>query len=338
MQLAGRGADPAFVDDRLEHLQSRKIHRSLSEMEAFAIFHFSESSCQSRMMLFDRTEAPLRTFSPLRLATAGMLTLAAAIGIGRFAFTPVLPMMQKDLGLSLQAAGWLASANYAGYFVGALSAVWLRGAPRTIVRGALIATAVLTAGMGLTSNIYAWLCLRALAGVVSAWALVFSSAWVLRVLAASGNSRLGGVVFGGVGLGAALAGVLCLAFLGLGRSADQAWIALSLLALVAAAVVWPVYRDATEPTAAPARAFRIGTFRDAVARERPADRLLWLLRVRLHHSRDLHPGARTGGGPRSARVRLGVAGLRNAWLSFRRWYQAPCRRASATARSGPARS
>ena len=127
MQLAGRGADPAFVDDCLEHLQSRKIHRSLSEMEAFAIFHFSESSCQSRMLLFDRTEALLRTFSPLRLATAGMLTLAAAIGIGRFAFTPVLPMMQKDLGLSLQAAGWLASANYAGYFVGALSAVWLRG-------------------------------------------------------------------------------------------------------------------------------------------------------------------------------------------------------------------
>ena len=181
-----------------------------------------------------------------------MLTLAAAIGIGRFAFTPVLPMMQKDLGLSLQAAGWLASANYAGYFVGALSAVWLRAAPRTIVRGALIATAVLTAGMGLTSNIYAWVCLRALAGIVSAWALVFSSAWVLRVLAASGNSRLGGVVFGGVGLGAALAGVLCLAFLALGRSADQAWIALSLLALVAAALVWPVYRDATEPAATPA--------------------------------------------------------------------------------------
>jgi predicted MFS family arabinose efflux permease len=65
-------------------------------------------------------------------------------------------------------------------------------------------------------------------------------------LAAGGNSRLGGVVFGGVGLGAALAGFLCLMFLGLGRSADQAWLALSLLAVLAAAVVWPVYRDANE--------------------------------------------------------------------------------------------
>jgi predicted MFS family arabinose efflux permease len=179
-----------------------------------------------------------------------MLTLAAAIGIGRFAFTPVLPMMQRDLGLSLQAAGWLASANYAGYFIGALSAVWLRAKPRTIVPGALIATAVLTAGMGMTSSVYAWLVLRTVAGIVSAWALVFSSAWTLRALAASGNSRLGGVVFAGVGLGAALAGAVCLAFLSLARPADQAWIALSLLALLAAAVTWPVYRDATETTAA----------------------------------------------------------------------------------------
>jgi len=189
----------------------------------------------------------LRTFSPLQLAFAGTLTLAAAIGIGRFAFTPVLPMMQKDLGLSLRAAGWLASANYAGYFVGALSAVWLRAAPRVIVRASLVMTVVLTAGMGLTTNMYAWVCLRAVAGVVSAWALVFSSAWVLRALAANGNSRLGGVMFGGVGLGAALAGMLCLLFLGLGWSADQAWLALSLVALLAAAVVWPVYRDASEP-------------------------------------------------------------------------------------------
>ncbi len=48
-----------------------------------------------------------------------MLTLAAGIGIGRFAFTPILPMMQKDAGLLLAAAGWLASANYVGYFIAA---------------------------------------------------------------------------------------------------------------------------------------------------------------------------------------------------------------------------
>lgn len=187
--------------------------------------------------------------SALRLAGAGMLALAAAIGIGRFAFTPVLPMMQRDLGLSMQAAGWLASANYAGYFLGALSAVWLRLAPRTIVRCALVVTALLTLAMGLTDEVYAWLGLRLLAGIVSAWALVFSSAWVLSTLAAGGNSALGGVVFGGVGLGTALAGTLCLAFLALGWSSDQAWIALGVVALLVAAAIWPAYASAAAPTA-----------------------------------------------------------------------------------------
>ncbi len=175
-----------------------------------------------------------------------MLTLAAASGIGRFAFTPVLPMMQRDLELSLRAAGWLASANYAGYFAGALSAVWLRLAPGTIVRTALVATALLTIGMGLTHDLVTWVVLRALAGVVSAWALVFSSAWVLRLLASSGKAHLGGVVFGGVGLGTAVAGALCLVFLRLEWSPAQAWVALGLVALAVAVVNWPLYGSATQ--------------------------------------------------------------------------------------------
>ena len=43
-----------------------------------------------------------------------MLGLAAAMGIGRFAFTPLMPLMQAHSGLSLAQGGWLAAANYAG--------------------------------------------------------------------------------------------------------------------------------------------------------------------------------------------------------------------------------
>ena len=126
--------------------------------------------------------------SALRLAVCGTLALAVAIGVGRFAFTPILPMMQKDHGLTLRMAGLLATANYVGYFAGALSAIWIRVATVTVVRLSLLATAVLTAAMGIIHEPAAWLVLRALAGVVSAWILIFSSAYVLEQLAALGEN------------------------------------------------------------------------------------------------------------------------------------------------------
>ena len=198
----------------------------------------------------------------------GMLTLAAAIGIGRFAFTPILPMMQKDAGLSLVAAGWLASANYVGYFIGALSAIWIRARSAAIVRASLMAIALLTAGMGVTDHPLAWLTLRALAGIASAWALVFGSAWVLQRLAAMGSHRLGGVVFGGVGLGTALAGGLCLVFLQLAWSSDRAWIAMGAVALLFTVTIWPGYAGAAVPTAP-------GTAAVAPLRSGEHMRLIW---------------------------------------------------------------
>ena len=54
------------------------------------------------------------------IALAGMVSLAVAMGIGRFAFTPLLPMMLGDQVVDLQGASWLASANYLGYLSGAL--------------------------------------------------------------------------------------------------------------------------------------------------------------------------------------------------------------------------
>lgn len=191
----------------------------------------------------------MRQSSGLQFAVTGMLTLAAAIGIGRFAFTPILPMMQKDAGLSLAAAGWLASANYVGYFIGALSAIWIGARSAAIVRGSLVAIALLTAGMGVTDHPLVWLALRALAGIASAWALVFGSAWVLQRLAAMGSQHLGGVVFGGVGLGTALAGGLCLVFLQLAWSSDRAWIAMGAAALLFTAMIWPGYAGAAAPAA-----------------------------------------------------------------------------------------
>jgi len=106
--------------------------------------------------------------------------------------------------------------------------------------------------MGVIEYPLAWLALRALAGIASAWALVFGSAWVLRRLSAMDSNRLGGVVFGGVGLGTALAGGLCLALLQLEWSSDRAWIAMGAAAMLFTVMTWRGYAGTVAPAAATA--------------------------------------------------------------------------------------
>src|SRR5207247_1872760 len=85
----------------------------------------------------------------MRIALAGLASLAVAMGIGRFAFTPLLPMMQGDSGLSLIAGGWLAAANHLGYLFGALSAGFFRRSGG-VIRLGLLLVAGTTLAMGIT--------------------------------------------------------------------------------------------------------------------------------------------------------------------------------------------
>lgn len=173
----------------------------------------------------------------LHVALAGLAALAVSQGIGRFAMTPILPMMQEE-GLSLSEGGWLAAANYLGYLAGALSTLWLRLNASVAIRAALLAIGVFTLAMGLVDGFASWLALRALAGVASAWVLVFVSAWTLERLAEVQRSQLAGMLYAGVGAGVALAGIVCLAVMLLGWGADANWIILGAMALATAGASW----------------------------------------------------------------------------------------------------
>lgn len=178
--------------------------------------------------------------TPAAAAAAGLMALAVAMGIGRFAFTPVLPMMQDDAGVSVAQGGWLAAANYAGYFLGALWAMAQPARARCAIRASLLAVGLSTLGMGLTQDFAAWLVLRAAAGVASAWTLIHVSAWTLERLAPLASPALNAVVFSGVGWGIVVAGGLCLALSGIGAGSTHAWISLGVLSLAVAALVWPL--------------------------------------------------------------------------------------------------
>lgn len=192
----------------------------------------------------------MKSFSAISVALSGLLILAVAMGIGRFAFTPLLPMMEKDAGVSIALGGWLAAANYAGYLLGAVSAIRLRFSPVRIILFSLAAVVVFTAGMGYTNQPSLWLLFRGLAGVASAWVLVFASSWKLYRLAAVQASHLNGVVFGGVGAGIMLAGLLCMGFQSMDWSSAVSWRALAVAALVVSVMALPALMD-HPPAAAP---------------------------------------------------------------------------------------
>jgi len=181
--------------------------------------------------------------SPLVIALAGFTALGIAMGIGRFAFTPILPMMQQEAVVSVGEGGWLASANYLGYLLGSLSAVILRVHATTAVRAGLVVIGLATLGMGLGQSFAACLVLRALAGIGSAWVLVFGSAWALGALSAARRPMLRGIVFGGVGTGIAVAGLFCVALMQRNLGSPMAWQGLGIIALVGSMAIWRAFRS-----------------------------------------------------------------------------------------------
>ncbi|PJI99586.1 putative MFS family arabinose efflux permease [Acidovorax sp. 69] len=195
---------------------------------------------------------------PLAVALAGMAALAAAMGIGRFAFTPLLPMMLHDGVITLAGGSWLATANYLGYLVGALACMalpWVAPQARQrwhaarLARWGLGATVLLTLGMALPLPA-TWPALRFAAGVASALVFLNVSVWCMVRLVALGQPALGGLIFCGPGLGIVLTGLSASAMVALQWPAAAGWAVFGLLSVGLCAAIWPVLQGVALPAAA----------------------------------------------------------------------------------------
>lgn len=166
-----------------------------------------------------------------RIALSGMVTMAVGMGIGRFAFTPILPQMMAELGIDAAQAGIIASANYAGYLVGAVLAAfgWAAGHERRIALGSVAANTALLAAMAMVDDVAAFALLRFAAGMASAFLMIFSAGIVLGHGARAGKPIVQSVHFGGVGIGMALSAVLVGALGFAGQGSVQSWLAMAAL-------------------------------------------------------------------------------------------------------------
>ena len=176
--------------------------------------------------------------SSRRIVCAGMVALAVAMGVGRFAFTPMLPLMLRDGTITSATGAEWAAANYAGYLAGALTSARFSHNPRLGLLLALFGVAVVTPAVALlntSSFAVTGMALRAIAGVFSAWVLVCASSLCLAELARRHAAKAGGWIYTGVGTGIALTGLLT--WLGGRQSAAILWVELGLLAAAGACAV-----------------------------------------------------------------------------------------------------
>src|SRR5690606_803962 len=125
------------------------------------------------------------------VVACGMSALAVSNGIGRFAFTPILPLMQAATGFTDVVAGQLAAVNYFAYLIGALLGGFAPIQRRRIVwlQSGLMVSVLTTLSMGMSERLAFWLLNRFVSGLSGGIVFVLAISIVLdhlRINRASG--------------------------------------------------------------------------------------------------------------------------------------------------------
>ncbi|MBL8471528.1 MAG: YbfB/YjiJ family MFS transporter [Rhodocyclaceae bacterium] len=174
-----------------------------------------------------------------QVIAAGICALVLTVGIARFAYTPLLPVMRAQTWLTEVAGGWLATCNYMGYMAGAMAAAAVGDLQRKFryYRIGLVVAVLTTAAMGMTDNIWLWVLLRFVAGLAATAGLLIGSGLVLNWLFRHGHRPELGIHFGGIGVGVVVSGLAAAAFAGHLDWAQQ-WYALAALGVLLFLPAW----------------------------------------------------------------------------------------------------
>ncbi|MAO63351.1 MAG: MFS transporter, partial [Halomonas sp.] len=175
-----------------------------------------------------------------KVLLAGVFSQILCIGIARFAYTPLLPVMQQQSWISDADGGWLAALNYAGYMLGAVLAASIRTIylKDTLFRIGLVLAVLTTAGMALTEQFWVWAGLRFLAGLSSSGSMLLASGLILHWLIQHHQRGELGIHFAGVGIGIVVAALAVELMLALPMSWQAQWWGFSALGAVLLVPAW----------------------------------------------------------------------------------------------------
>ncbi len=175
----------------------------------------------------------------IKVLTAGVVSLILMLGVARFAYTPLLPLMQQQASLGISEGGWLASINYMGYFTGVLIAASISNMmlKDRLYRIGIVVAIVSTLGMALTTDFWLWSLMRYFAGLSSAAGLLLGSGLILNWLIRHHYRSELGIHFAGAGLGIAFCSYI-VSVMTPGSNWREQWLALSALGVLMAIPAW----------------------------------------------------------------------------------------------------
>ncbi len=181
-----------------------------------------------------------RPLQAWQVIVGGICGLILTIGLARFAYTPLLPLMQAQAGLSDVAGGWLASINYLGYMSGALRSAWIDDARlrQRLYSSGLLLSLLITALMALSDNFWVWALSRYLGGLCGAAGMLLGSGLVLNWLMRHGRRPELGLHFTGLGLGIVVSALGAFVMSQLLLTWAQHWLGFALLGLL---FLWPAW-------------------------------------------------------------------------------------------------
>ncbi|MGQ4880517.1 YbfB/YjiJ family MFS transporter [Billgrantia sp. LNSP4103-1] len=196
-----------------------------------------------------------------RVLLAGVFSQILCIGVARFAYTPLLPVMQQQTWLSDAQGGWLAALNYAGYMLGALVAASIHSIrlKDTLYRLTLLLAVLSTAGMALAESFWLWAAMRFIAGFASSGAMLLASGLILHWLINHRQRGELGIHFAGLGIGILVAALAVELMLHLALDWQAQWWGFAALAAVVLVPAWRWLPRPEKPVAGTANSTREAT-------------------------------------------------------------------------------
>ncbi|MEO3684565.1 YbfB/YjiJ family MFS transporter [Shewanella vesiculosa] len=175
-----------------------------------------------------------------RVYFAGISSLIVTVGVARFSYSLLLPIMQDGAGLTELGGGWLASTNFMGYMSGVLLAASLHNMnyKYNLHRLYLILSVLTSAAMVMTTDMVTWAVLRFIAGVCASGGFIIASGLILKWLVKHHHRAELGIHFSGAGLSIIITSLLVEFMLTISADWQQQWLALAVMAAVFAIPAW----------------------------------------------------------------------------------------------------